>query len=233
MEMIKLASVSKHYVMGEYLIKAVDAIDLSIRRNEYVAFIGPSGSGKSSIMNILGCLDSPSAGQYFLNTQDVSGMTQNQLAEIRNKEIGFIFQNFNLLPRATALQNVIQPLIYRGLGLKARKEAALAVLERVGLGNRVQHLPSELSGGQRQRVAIARALVTQPSILLADEPTGNLDSQTTHEIMRLFDELYADGQTIIVVTHENDIAEHCRRIIRLLDGRIAADQPSGRATVTH
>lgn len=233
MELIKLDSVSKHYVMGQDLIKAVDAIDLSIDQNEYVAFIGPSGSGKSSIMNILGCLDSPSSGQYFLNTQDVSGMTQNQLAEIRNKEIGFIFQNFNLLPRATALQNVIQPLIYRGLGLKARREAALAVLERVGLGNRVQHLPSELSGGQRQRVAIARALVTKPSILLADEPTGNLDSQTTRDIMRLFDELYDEGQTIIVVTHENDIAEHCRRIIRLLDGRIAADVPSDRAMVTH
>ncbi|OGT84411.1 MAG: macrolide ABC transporter ATP-binding protein, partial [Gammaproteobacteria bacterium RIFCSPLOWO2_12_FULL_52_10] len=215
------------------LIKAVDEIDLQISKNEYVAFIGPSGSGKSSIMNILGCLDTPSSGQYFLNTQDVSGMTQNQLAEIRNKEIGFIFQNFNLLPRATALQNVIQPLIYRGLGLKARKEAAIAVLERVGLGDRMQHLPSELSGGQRQRVAIARALVTRPSILLADEPTGNLDSQTTRDIMRLFDELYDEGQTIIVVTHENDIAAHCRRIIRLLDGRIAEDQPSGRAAVTH
>ncbi|OGT70129.1 MAG: macrolide ABC transporter ATP-binding protein [Gammaproteobacteria bacterium RIFCSPLOWO2_02_FULL_56_15] len=233
MELIKLNSVSKHFVMGQELIKAVDEIDLQISKNEYVAFIGPSGSGKSSIMNILGCLDTPSSGQYFLNTQDVSGMTQNQLAEIRNKEIGFIFQNFNLLPRATALQNVIQPLIYRGLGLKARKEAAIAVLERVGLGDRMQHLPSELSGGQRQRVAIARALVTRPSILLADEPTGNLDSQTTRDIMRLFDELYDEGQTIIVVTHENDIAAHCRRIIRLLDGRIAEDQPSGRAAVTH
>lgn len=233
MELIKLNSVSKHFVMGQDLIKAVDEIDLLISKNEYVAFIGPSGSGKSSIMNILGCLDTPSSGQYLLNTQDVSGMTQNQLAEIRNKEIGFIFQNFNLLPRATALQNVIQPLIYRGLGLKARREAAIAVLERVGLSDRMQHLPSELSGGQRQRVAIARALVTRPSILLADEPTGNLDSQTTRDIMRLFDELYDEGQTIIVVTHENDIAAHCRRIIRLLDGRIAEDQPSDRAAVTH
>ena len=233
MELIKLVSVSKRYVMGQYLIKAVDEIDLQIAGNEYVAFVGPSGSGKSSIMNILGCLDSPSSGQYFLNTQDVSGMTQNQLAEVRNKEIGFIFQNFNLLPRASALQNVMQPLIYRGLGLKARKEAAVAVLERVGLGDRMAHLPSELSGGQRQRVAIARALVTRPSILLADEPTGNLDSQTTRDIMRLFDELYDEGQTIIVVTHESEIAAHCRRVIRLLDGRVAEDQPSNRATVTH
>jgi len=224
MALIDLKSITKHFFMGEYVVKAVDGITLEIETNEYVAFVGSSGSGKSSIMNILGCLDVPSDGHYLLNQRDVCGLTQNELAEIRNQEIGFIFQNFNLLPRASALQNVMQPLIYSGVGPRARREAAEAVLQRVGLVDRMNHVPNELSGGQKQRVAVARALVTRPSILLADEPTGNLDSSTSAEIMRLFDELYEDGQTIIMVTHESDIASHCRRVIRLHDGRVAEDR---------
>lgn len=223
MPVIELKSVTKHYQMGAQVIKAVDGIDLTIEHNEYVVFIGSSGSGKSTVMNIVGCLDTPTSGEYVLNGRAVSGLSENELADIRNQEIGFIFQSFNLLPRATALRNVMQPLIYRGLGLAERRAEAERVLERVGLAERSDHLPNELSGGQRQRVAIARALVTQPSILLADEPTGNLDSQTTAEILALFDELHEDGQTIVVVTHEPDVAEHSERIVRLRDGRVVED----------
>jgi putative ABC transport system ATP-binding protein len=223
MPVIELSEISKHYVMGQQLIKAVDNLDLTIDYNEYVVFIGSSGSGKSTLMNIIGCLDTPTSGRYVLAERDVSGMTENDLADIRNQEIGFIFQSFNLLPRASALKNVMQPLIYRGLSLGERRAEAERVLERVGLADRSDHLPNQLSGGQRQRVAIARALVTNPSILLADEPTGNLDSQTAIEILALFDELHADGQTIIVVTHEPDVAQHGERIVRLKDGRVLED----------
>ena len=223
MPVIELKSISKHYVMGQQVIKAVDNLDLTIDHNEYIVFIGSSGSGKSTVMNIIGCLDTPTSGEYILNERNVSGMDENELADIRNQEIGFIFQSFNLLPRATALKNVMQPLIYRGLSLADRRREAIAVLERVGLAERSDHLPNQLSGGQRQRVAIARALVTRPSILLADEPTGNLDSQTTVEILALFDELHADGQTIVVVTHEPEVAEHGQRTVRLRDGRVVED----------
>jgi putative ABC transport system ATP-binding protein len=228
MPVIELSEISKHYVMGQQLIKAVDNLDLTIDYNEYVVFIGSSGSGKSTLMNIIGCLDTPTSGRYVLAERDVSGMTENELADVRNQEIGFIFQSFNLLPRASALRNVMQPLIYRGLPLGERRDEAERVLERVGLADRSDHLPNQLSGGQRQRVAIARALVTNPSILLADEPTGNLDSQTAVEILALFDELHADGQTIIVVTHEPDVAQHGERIVRLKDGRVLEDHVNER-----
>ena len=224
MAVIELKDIRKHYTMGEQVIRAVDGIDLSIKRNEYVVFIGSSGSGKSTVMNIVGCLDTPTSGDYLLNGTNVSGLDANELAEVRNREIGFIFQSFNLLPRATALKNVMQPLIYRGMSLAERREASEQVLAHVGLAERADHLPSELSGGQRQRVAIARALVTNPSILLADEPTGNLDSQTTVEILALFDELHDNGQTIVVVTHEPEVAEHGGRVIRLRDGKVIEDR---------
>lgn len=221
--LLKLEGVEKRFVMGEETIHALRGIELSIQRNESVAFIGTSGSGKSTLMNILGCLDRPSAGRYWLNGRDVATLDESELADTRNREIGFIFQSFNLLPRATALQNVMHPLIYRGVRPAERQRRARESLARVGLENRMGHLPNQLSGGQRQRVAIARALVGQPSILLADEPTGNLDSATTAEIMALFQALLREGQTLILVTHEPDIAAHCQRVIRLSDGRIISD----------
>jgi putative ABC transport system ATP-binding protein len=230
MAVIELESITKHYAMGQHVIKAVDGIDLAIEHNEYVVFIGSSGSGKSTLMNIIGCLDTPSDGRYVLNGSNVSGLNENELADIRNQEIGFIFQSFNLLPRASALKNVVQPLIYRGLSPADRRAEAERVLERVGLADRADHLPNQLSGGQRQRVAIARALVTSPSILLADEPTGNLVSQTSREILALFDELHADGQTIVMVTHEPDVAAHSERIIRLMYGRIVEDHANDKQT---
>ena len=223
MSLIVLNDIVKHYVMGQETVRALDGVSLSIAANEYVAFTGSSGSGKSTMMNILGALDTPSSGSYLLNNRDVSQLNQDELAEIRNREVGFIFQSFNLLPRLSALGNVMQPLIYRGIPLKAREQAASAVLKRVGLGDRMHHLPNQLSGGQRQRVAIARALVTNPSILLADEPTGNLDSTTTTEIMKLFDELHREGNTIVMVTHEPEIARHCHRVVRMQDGKLADD----------
>lgn len=223
MSLIVLNNIVKHYVMGQETVRALDGINLSIATNEYVAFTGSSGSGKSTMMNILGALDKPSSGSYLLNNRDVSQLNQDELADIRNREVGFIFQSFNLLPRLSALGNVMQPLIYRGLAVKDRERAAIAVLQRVGLADRMHHLPNQLSGGQRQRVAIARALVTKPSILLADEPTGNLDSTTTTEIMNLFDELHNEGNTIVMVTHEPEIARHCHRVVRMQDGKLAED----------
>ncbi len=221
--LITMAGVTKTYVMGDQDIHALKDISVAISTNDYVAFIGSSGSGKSTMMNIMGCLDQPTSGSYVLNQRDVSTLSEDDLAQIRNEEIGFIFQSFNLLTRTTALRNVMQPLIYRGIPFKERKQMALDALARVGLSERSDHLPNQLSGGQRQRVAIARALVTKPSILLADEPTGNLDSDTSRNIMALFDELHSDGQTIIVVTHEDNIAAHCQRVIELFDGQVKSD----------
>jgi len=223
MALIELQDITKYYEMGSQTVKALDGITINVNQNDYLAFIGTSGSGKSTMLNILGCLDKPTLGQYFLNGKNVEALDQNQLSEIRNLEIGFIFQSFNLLPRASALGNVIQPLIYRNINLGQRKKMASEALARVGLADRVDHLPNQLSGGQRQRVAIARALVTSPSILLADEPTGNLDSRTTVEIMQLFDELHKEGQTLIVVTHEGEIARHCHRVVEMKDGKIFSD----------
>ena len=224
MALIELQGVKKYYEMGSQVVKALDGINIAINKNDYLAFIGSSGSGKSTMLNILGCLDKPTSGQYHLNDKNVEILDQNELSGIRNLEIGFIFQSFNLLPRANALNNVMQPLIYRNVGFKKRKEMAMEALSRVGLADRVDHLPNQLSGGQRQRVAIARALVTNPSILLADEPTGNLDSRTTIEIMQLFDELHQEGHTLIVVTHEDEIAQHCHRIVEMKDGKIFNDK---------
>jgi putative ABC transport system ATP-binding protein len=221
--LICLEGIAKHYQMGGETIAALNGIDLKIARNDYIAFIGSSGSGKSTMMNILGCLDTPTLGKYFLNGRDVAGMSESELATTRNKEIGFIFQSFNLLTRATALQNVMQPLIYAGVRPAERARRAQEAMKRVGLEKRMDHLPNQLSGGQRQRVAIARALCSEPSILLADEPTGNLDSATADDIMALFDTLHAEGQTLIVVTHEPDIAAHCRRVVRLADGKVLSD----------
>jgi putative ABC transport system ATP-binding protein len=228
--LIRLQGIAKHYQMGGETIAALNGIDLEIARNDYIAFIGSSGSGKSTMMNIVGCLDTPTLGKYFLNGRDVAGMSESDLARTRNEEIGFIFQSFNLLTRATALQNVMQPLIYRGIRPAERARRATQALARVGLAKRHDHLPNQLSGGQRQRVAIARALCSEPSILLADEPTGNLDSTTAADIMALFDTLHAEGQTVIIVTHEPDIAAHCRRSVRLHDGRVQSDVPNPERT---
>lgn len=221
---IQTDDISKMYRMGAEEIHALQSVSITIQRGEYVAFMGPSGSGKSTLMNIIGCLDTPSGGTYVLNGHDVSNMSDNQLADVRNREIGFVFQSFNLLPRATSLDNVALPLIYAGYGKSERHEMAREALRSVGLAERALHRPNELSGGQRQRVAIARALVNNPSIILADEPTGALDTRTSHEIMELFEALYARGNTIIMVTHEEDIALHAHRIVRLRDGLVETDE---------
>jgi putative ABC transport system ATP-binding protein len=221
---IQLKSIAKFYQVGEEQVHALDGVSVKIAKNEYVAIMGPSGSGKSTLMNIIGCLDTPTSGLYELNGTNVSDMNDNQLAKIRNKEIGFVFQTFNLLARSDILHNVELPLIYGGVGSTERKKLARAAIDRVGLTDRIHHKPNELSGGQRQRVAIARALVTHPSILLADEPTGNLDTRTGEEIMQLFDVLHKEGNTIILVTHEEDIARHAHRRIRLRDGKIEQDE---------
>ena len=222
--LIEIRGLTRHYDMGGETIHALRGVSLSIGRNEYVAIMGPSGSGKSTMMNVLGCLDTPSGGEYWLNGQEVSGLSDDALARVRNKEIGFVFQTFNLLPRATALHNVELPLVYSGVSSRDRRDRAVAALTRVGLANRMDHRPNELSGGQRQRVAIARALVNEPSILLADEPTGNLDSTTSEEIMRVFAELHSQGQTVVMVTHEPDIAAHAERVVVLRDGRVESDR---------
>jgi putative ABC transport system ATP-binding protein len=223
-EVIKLIDIQRHFKVGTEIVRALRGISLSIKRNEFVALMGPSGSGKSTLMNLLGCLDTPTSGRYFLNGQDVSKMDDNELAEVRNKEIGFVFQTFNLLPRSTALENVMLPLVYAGKNKAERMSRAKEVLADVQLTDRMAHRPNELSGGQRQRVAVARALVNHPSIILADEPTGNLDSKTSIEIMGLLEEIHKAGNTIIVVTHEEDIALHAHRIIRLIDGQVESDE---------
>ena len=221
---IRFRDVYRIYEMGNQALHALDGVDLDIQRNEYVAVVGASGSGKSTLMNIIGCLDRATKGEYRLEGEDVSDMNETELARIRNREIGFVFQSFNLLARASALKNVMQPLVYRAIPRAERRQKAVDALERVGLGDRLDSRPNQLSGGQRQRVAIARALVGKPAILLADEPTGNLDSHTSQEIMALIDQVHAEGQTVIMVTHEPDIAAHCRRVIRLEDGRVESDR---------
>lgn len=221
--LIELRDIARLYQMGEHEVRALAGVTIDVVENEYVAIMGPSGSGKSTLMNVIGCLDTPSSGEYYLNGQRVSEMTDNELAEVRNREIGFVFQTFNLLPRADCLHNVELPLVYSGISKRVRRDMALGALESVGLGDRVGHKPNELSGGQRQRVAVARALVNDPSIILADEPTGNLDTKTGDEIMRLLEVLFRRGNTILLVTHEEEIARHARRIIRLRDGLIESD----------
>jgi putative ABC transport system ATP-binding protein len=223
MALLELKNISRHYTLGTEVVKALQSVTLSIERGEYIALMGPSGSGKSTLMNVIGCLDTPTEGKYVLNGKEVSKMTENELAEIRNKEIGFIFQTFNLIPRSTALDNVALPLVYAGYSKNDRINKAETALENVGLGDRMKHKPNELSGGQRQRVAVARALVNNPSIILADEPTGNLDSKTSEEIMMLFNDIHRQGNTIILVTHEEDIARHAHRIVRLKDGLVESD----------
>ena len=223
-EIIRIENLTRWYRIGDETVKALNGVNLSIHKNEYVALMGPSGSGKSTIMNIIGCLDTPTSGHYYLNGPDVAKLSDNQLAEIRNKEIGFVFQTFNLLPRYTALDNVALPLVYAGMPKDKRNARAKEVLQQVGLGDRMTHKPNELSGGQRQRVAVARALVNKPSIILADEPTGNLDTKTSYEIMALFQDIHDAGNTIIVVTHEEDIARHAHRIVRLRDGLVESDE---------
>jgi putative ABC transport system ATP-binding protein len=218
--LISLSNIRKTYVLGAQTVHALKKIDLDIQRGEYVALMGPSGSGKSTLMNVIGCLDTPSQGEYWLNAKEVSKMSDVDLSKVRNDEIGFVFQTFNLLTRLTALENVALPLVYAGIPLKERNERAAETLNKVGLGDRFHHKPNELSGGQRQRVAVARALINNPSLLLADEPTGNLDTQTSHEIMALFEEIHAAGNTIVLVTHEEDIAKHAKKIVRLRDGLI-------------
>ena len=225
-KIIELKGIKRFFNLGDETIHALKEINLDIFKNEYVALMGPSGSGKSTLMNILGCLDTPSAGQYFLEGNDVSKVSDNELAAVRNKQIGFIFQTFNLIPRLTTIENVALPLIYAGWSKKQRDERAIEVLQQVGLGDRMKHKPNELSGGQRQRVAVARALVNNPSLILADEPTGNLDTKTSYEIMALFEEIHNKGNTIVVVTHEEDIALYTHRIVRMRDGLVESDQPN-------
>jgi putative ABC transport system ATP-binding protein len=227
---IRTEHLVKNYLLGAEVVHALRGVDLEVERNEFLAIMGPSGSGKSTLMNLVGCLDTPTEGEYWLNGQQVAGLSDDQLATIRNREIGFVFQTFNLLPRATALHNVELPLIYAGVPSRERHDRAATMLEKVGLGDRMQHKPAELSGGQRQRVAVARALVNGPAILLADEPTGNLDSQTGEEIMALLDDLHVQGQTIVLVTHEHDIAAHAHRTVTLRDGLIGSDVRSNALT---
>jgi putative ABC transport system ATP-binding protein len=224
--LISIKHLNKTYIMGAEKVEALKDVTLQIRKNEYVALMGPSGSGKSTLMNLLGCLDSPTSGKYWLNSIEVSTMDDGDLAEVRNRQIGFVFQTFNLLPRLSALENVALPLVYAGFGKEERLEKARKTLEAVGLGDRVKHKPNELSGGQRQRVAVARALVNDPAIILADEPTGNLDTKTSEEIMALFEQIHQAGNTVILVTHEHDISLHAHRIVRMRDGLIESDQPN-------
>ena len=223
-EVIRIENLTRFYTIGEETVRALNGINLNINKNEYVALMGPSGSGKSTLMNIIGCLDTPTSGEYFLNGPNVAQLSDSELAALRNKEIGFVFQTFNLLPRLTALQNVALPLVYAGIPESDRLKKAKEVLEQVGLGNRMTHRPNELSGGQRQRVAVARALVNHPSIILADEPTGNLDTKTSEEIMQLFDIIHQAGNTIVLVTHEEDIALRAKRVVRMRDGIVESDQ---------